>query len=181
MELSVRLRAGTFTVRCDDALEAQQRLSVITEAERWLNTPFRDLQCAKGSGVDCAQFLIAQYQFAGVLGELTEEEKDLLIGHSPQWHIHSDNELYVEGLKKFCRQVESPLPGDVILWRPPRWLSHHHSNSAIVVAWPKLVIGADFQAGVVYMDPVHDVQFKVAARLHPHLFFSPWPIQKGAV
>src|ERR1017187_1586621 len=113
------LKCGVIRSACADADEAKQRFATVAEADSWLNTPFKDLQRAKGSGVDCAQFIVACHQAAGVKGPLDDEEKKLLVAHSQQWHMQGERELYVEGLSRYCHQVEVPDTGDIVLWRPP--------------------------------------------------------------
>ena len=68
--------------------EAAQRAAVIAEARTWIGTPFHDVACVKGAGVDCAHFVHAAYTGAGIFEDLGIERYD------PQWFLHRDEDLW---------------------------------------------------------------------------------------
>lgn len=129
--------------------EQEQRTAIVAEAKTWLRTPFRDCARVKGAGIDCAQFIAAVYE--RVLGRSIDIDP-----YSPQWHLHKDRELYVEGLLAHgCREIEGPevLPGDIVLYHQGRCYSH----GAIVITWPTQIIHAvKLMGGVVYSDTLRD-------------------------
>jgi cell wall-associated NlpC family hydrolase len=126
-----------------------QRAAIVAEARSWMGTPFVDCARVKGAGVDCAQFIAAVYE--RILGRPISIES-----YSPQWHLHRDEERYIQGLLDHgCREIGQAevLPGDIALYKVGRCFSH----GAIVLDWPKEIIHAvKLQRGVVYSDPVRD-------------------------
>src|ERR1700676_394294 len=88
------------------------RKAIIAEAETWLDTPFHHEARIKGAGVDCGQLLIAVYSACGFV------PTDYKIAHySPDFMLHQGREMFLEYVKTFSREVESPLPGDVVLFQ----------------------------------------------------------------
>lgn len=122
-------------------LKVEQRESVVRIARSWLGTPYEHMQRVKGCGADCAMFPLAVYQEAGLL-------PDVKIDYYPMdWHLHRSDERYLEFVQRFAHEVETPLPGDFVLYRFGRCFSH----GAIVIAWP-LVIHSMMGKGVLLAD-----------------------------
>jgi cell wall-associated NlpC family hydrolase len=105
------------------ALEAAQRECVITEARRWLNTPYQHRQHLRGVGVDCAWLLIEVYFVAGLMPMIDPG------AYAQDWHLHRSEERYLHWLELYGQRVETPQPGDVAVWQFGRTFSH----GAIVV------------------------------------------------
>jgi len=106
------------------------RRAVIAEAESWLNTPFHHEARVKGAGVDCGQLLI------GIYGNLGYMPKDYKMEHyPPDFAMHRDREWYLSIVEEFAKEVPTPLPGDLVLFKWGRLFSH----GAIVIAWPKII------------------------------------------
>jgi cell wall-associated NlpC family hydrolase len=120
--------------------EQEQRAAVIEEAKTWLGTPYHLNARIKGVGVDCGTFLIASFYGAGLI-----EDVDLGTSYA-DFNLHRSDEIYLKWILKYCRQVETPQPGDIILYRFGRILSH----GALVVDYPR-IIHAPAQ-GVIYGD-----------------------------
>lgn len=139
--------------------ESAERARVVACAERWLRTPWHHLARVKGVGVDCAQLLAAVYEEAGLIPHVET-------GHyPPDFMLHRGEERYLGWILKFARPVESPLPGDVVLYRWGRCLAH----GAIVVEWPR-IIHAFLGQGVVWGE---GDQGRLADR--ERRFYTLWP------
>ena len=110
---------------------AEQRQAVILEARRWIGTPYRHSARVVGrrGGTDCIQLLAAAYEGAGIVERVKIEP------YAQEWHLHRGAERYLLGLMRYCREVSTPLPGDIALWRFGRTFSH----GAIVVEWPIII------------------------------------------
>ena len=115
------------------------RDKVIQEARTWLGTPYHHHAAVKGSGVDCAQFLIEVYAAAGVIEKID-------VGEYPHdWHLHQSAELYLGWIQKYCTKTETPKAADIALFCFGRCVSH----AAIIVNWPGEVIHSYLRQGVV--------------------------------
>jgi NlpC/P60 family putative phage cell wall peptidase len=125
--------------------EASQRAAVIAEAHTWLKTPFHHMARIKGAGVDCAQILIAIYHACDLI-------PDIQPGYYPQdWHLHSDDERYLEWVKEYAYQVDLALPGDLVMFK----FGKSHSHGAVVIEWP-MIIHAYKGEGCVISDATKD-------------------------
>ena len=121
--------------------ERVQRLGVVRAALDWLGTPYHPHARVKGAGCDCATLLAEVYEAASV------RERVVLGYYSPQWHLHQDEDLYLQRLGGYAHRApesHAPLPGDIALFQFGRSPSH----GAIVLDWP-LVIHAYIGKGVV--------------------------------
>ena len=118
--------------------ELQQK--VINEALTWKGTPYHRGARLKGGGVDCGQFLIGVYEAAGIL-----EPGECDPGYYPhEIHLHRSEERYLEWILKYCDPVDTPLPGDIAMFKFGKSSSH----SAIIIDWP-LVIHSYVGHGVI--------------------------------
>lgn len=109
--------AGTALATEVDAL----RVAVIRAAERWLGTPYRSCARVRGAGVDCANFLAAAFEDAGVV------EPVRLAPYAPDWHLHRSEEQFLAQIARYCRPLaaaETPAPADIALFRFGRCVSH---------------------------------------------------------
>ncbi len=112
------------------AEEQQQRLAVVQEALCWLGTPYAHAQRVMGAGVDCGMFLAEVFEGAGVIPHAEVEP------YPHDWHVHRSEERYLENVERFAKRVNrTPLPGDLVLYRFDKAISH----GAIVTAWPQIV------------------------------------------
>jgi cell wall-associated NlpC family hydrolase len=119
--------------------EAERRAAIVTEAMTWERTPYMPHARIKGVGVDCAQLPALVYAATGCIPELKPE-------YSSQWMNHRDEELYLEEIRRWAREIdENELqPGDLVVWKFGRTYSH----SAIVID-PPIVLHALIKAGAV--------------------------------
>jgi cell wall-associated NlpC family hydrolase len=107
-----------------------RRALVITEAESWLGTKFHHEARVKGAGVDCGQLLIAVYAEFGFM------PKDYKLAHYPaDFALHRDHEWYLSIVESFAKPVETPGPGDIVLFKWGRLFSH----GGIVTDWPGII------------------------------------------
>lgn len=123
-------------------VEQSQRARVVEIARSWKGTKYHHSARIKGVGVDCATIIQAVFEEAGLIPAVD------LPAYSPQWHLHRDEEKYLEFIRRFAADVagppeRAPQPGDVIVWRFHRAFAH----GGIVTAWP-LVVHAFIGSGV---------------------------------
>lgn len=114
---------------CSDSTEHSERVHVVAVARSWLGTPYHTGGRIKSVGADCLTLLAEVFMEAGLVGGIE-------IPYYPgDWHLHRETERYLEGLLKYTHEVQSPLPGDIALWKFGRCFSH----GAIVVKWPVVI------------------------------------------
>jgi cell wall-associated NlpC family hydrolase len=122
-------------------MEREQRAAVCAEAKTWLGTKYHDKGRVKGAGCDCMTFIACVAQQVGLIGEID------IPFYSAQYGLHRDKETYLDGLLEYMREVQTPEPGDVVIWKMGRVFSH----AGIVLSWP-LVIHSHAERGVVIDD-----------------------------
>jgi cell wall-associated NlpC family hydrolase len=111
--------------------ESKARQAVVSEARTWLRTPYHHMGRVKGAGCDCAMFPAEVYAAAGVIPPIVGVDY-----YPEQWNLHRDAERYLDVVLRYAREVAAPTgPGDFVLWRWGRTLSH----GAIVIAWPTII------------------------------------------
>lgn len=113
---------------------ASEREQLVIEALSWRGTPYHNHGRVKGVGADCLTFLAGAFENAGLVPPIE------IPNYPPQWHLHHSDEKYLDGLLRYCVEVDGPpdrvpLPGDIVLWRFGRTYSH----GAIVVEWPTVI------------------------------------------
>ena len=114
-----------------EAEEQVQRRRVVDVALSWERTPYVHEARIKGVGCDCT-FIAEVYEEAGLIPHID------IARYSPQWHLHQREERYLGYVLRYAREIPfPPQPGDVVLYRFGRVLSH----SAIVIfpGWPHIV------------------------------------------
>jgi NlpC/P60 family putative phage cell wall peptidase len=102
-----------------DAAEAALRAAIIAEAKSWVGTPFAHRAMVKGAGVDCAQLVRLVFIACGVLSETVDPGL-----YPSQWHLHRDEERYLNWGYRLAIEVPRPQPADVAIWRFGRVFSH---------------------------------------------------------
>jgi len=107
-----------------------ERRAVVEAARKWIGTPYHHNAMVPHAGIDCATLLVASFKGAGLIGDIQ------LPLYSPQWHLHRDEDKYLDFIKRFCVEVERPpIIGDIVVWKFHRCFSH----GAIVVDWPTVI------------------------------------------
>jgi cell wall-associated NlpC family hydrolase len=112
--------------------EVAERLQVVQEALTWMNTPYHHQGRIKGAGVDCGMLLLEVFEACGHIPHIDPRP------YPPDWHLHRSEQVYLGWVQEFAAPLapgETPMPGDLVLYRFGRCLSH----GAIVVAWPTVI------------------------------------------
>lgn len=106
------------------------RTQIVNEAKAWVGTPYHHRARVKGAGVDCAQLLIGVYSACGLIPAAFD-----VADYPMDWHLHKDEERYLNHVIAHAHPVDEPLPGDVVLFQFGRTVSH----GAIVSEWPFII------------------------------------------
>jgi cell wall-associated NlpC family hydrolase len=114
------------------------RQAIIAEARTWLRTPYHQHGTLKGQGVDCAMLPIAVYAACGVIAPFDPGI------YPPDWHMHRNDEKYLNLVRARSVEVDQPQPGDFALFRIGRVFAH----GGICIG-NGLVIHASLRLGVV--------------------------------
>lgn len=123
----------------------EKQRAVLAEAHSWRLTPYHLTAAVKGrnGGVDCARFIYEVFHATGFMPELKFDYTSL------RRFIHEENPLYLETVMKFADEIteQEVGPGDVVMYRNPRLTVFTHAS--IVIEYPRAVIHAIHQMGVV--------------------------------
>lgn len=143
----------------------EQRAAVLACAKSWERTPFVDNAMVKGCGVACGPLLIAVYRSIGI--PVGEPQWALF---PTDWHLHTQEERYYNMVAQYSHPVESPEPGDMVLFRFNRAdkAKKPFCHGGIVVKWP-VIIHAYWGKGVEYTDVS-----KGPLEKREKVFLSPW-------
>jgi cell wall-associated NlpC family hydrolase len=118
--------------------EAIMRQRIAEEAISWIGTPYVSNAMVKGKaggGTDCAMLLIAVYGELELIPKAFDPRP-----YPPQWHLHRNEEKYMEFVCRFATEVKAPperMPkiGDVVMFKIGRLFAH----GGIIVNWPNVV------------------------------------------
>jgi len=105
---------------------------VLTVANAWLGTPYHHQARVCGVGVDCAMLLCEVFEACGMIPHIDPRP------YPPDWHLHRSEEKYLGWVKKYADRIpdgENPQPGDVVLYKFGRTISH----AGIVIDWPMII------------------------------------------
>lgn len=100
------------------AREAELRQAVIAEAMKWQNARYIPLADVRYEAVDCAMLLVRCWVDAGIFEPFEPRP------YPASWHLHSSEERYLAWMQALAREVETPQPGDVVIWRYGHCFSH---------------------------------------------------------
>jgi hypothetical protein len=98
--------------------EFAQRAAIVTEARRWLGTPYHDNGDIRGVGVDCGMLLVRVFVDLGLVAPFDPRP------YPRDWMMHNDEEKYLGWVKDNCGEVETPALGDIAVFRFGRCYSH---------------------------------------------------------
>jgi cell wall-associated NlpC family hydrolase len=152
--------------------ENEVRAKIVEEANSWIGTPYISNGLVKGrrGGTDCAMFLVGVYAALDLIPKEYDPRP-----YPAQWHLHRNEEKYMEAILSFVKEVEGPpkrkpLPGDLVMFKLGRVFSH----GAIIIDWPNIIhaIGND---KVLPEDLSKSITGKRALAVVPQRFFSLWP------
>ncbi len=93
------------------------RDTVLNEAMTWRGTPYHHRAFVKGSGCDCGTFLHMCFK---LVIDLPPFKKD----YAMDWSLHNEDELYLNGLEEFVKEIQVPRPGDIVVWKYGKAFSH---------------------------------------------------------
>jgi cell wall-associated NlpC family hydrolase len=137
---------------------------VVLEARKWVGTPYRHCGDILGVGVDCAMLLLRVYVDLGLVDAFDPRP------YPTDWHLHRSEELYVNQLLEHTVEVDTPLPGDIAVWKAGRTFSH----GGIVTSWPNIV-HAYMPSGIVEeVSVLHTPLMIMGNKARPVKFYSYW-------
>lgn len=147
-----------------------ERAKVVAAARSYLRTPYHAEGRIRGAGVDCLTLIALAYEEAGIVINAPVPH------YSPTFMLHHSEEQYLQGLLKYAHEVETPLPGDIVIWKFGRCFSH----AAIVIKWPE-IIHAYVGSGVTLENAEHAMWLKFigerregSGQPRPRKFLSYW-------
>jgi cell wall-associated NlpC family hydrolase len=145
--------------------EQEQRAAIVELAHQWCRTPYRSGAMVRGAGTDCAMLLVAVYRTLGYLPPDFDPRP-----YSPQWHLHRNEEIYLNFARHFARELPAPSgPGDAVLFKIGRLFAH----GGIITSWPN-IIHARAPSPVYEEDCSRDVTGKHALWRAEKRFFTLW-------
>lgn len=128
-----------------DSVEQTQRAAVVAEARSWLRTPYHHAADARGAGVDCGMLLVRVYVDTGLCEPFDPRP------YPPDWMMHRSEERYLGFIFNRTKEVDRPLPGDVVVFRFGRCYSH---GGIVTCVTPLTIIHAFQPARSVIEDEV---------------------------
>lgn len=111
------------------------RDDIVKEALTWEGTPFKDQQCVKGLGVDCAMLC---FGVAAELGMVDRAMRRKIAKYSPEWHYHNNKSALTKAMEDFgCEKISyhDMDIGDMVVF--------HYGNTEGHIG---IVIGRDEQS-----------------------------------
>ena len=127
------------------------RQAIVAEAMRWIGTPWHHRARVRGSGVDCAHFLVGVFSASSVA-----LVPALDLGYySSDWHLHQDRPRFLQRLAEYAEPLpagEDGLPGDIAMFEYGR----HAAHGSIVIGWPLIVHAYVKERRVTVSDAVRD-------------------------
>ncbi len=139
-----------------------ERRAVVAAARSWIGTPYHHAADVKGHGVDCAMILVRVYCDLGLIEPFDPRP------YTRDWMLHRSEERYLGLLLERARPVETPGPGDVILFRVGRCFAH---GGIVTKAAPLTIVHAYAPARCVLEEQVGR-NGELAARLSTVKFAS---------
>ncbi len=86
--------------------EAEQRAAVVTEARKWILTPYHNCADIRGVGVDCGMLIVRVFVDLGLAPPFDPRP------YAPDWMLHRDEEKYLGFFTERCTRVKAPRPGE---------------------------------------------------------------------
>lgn len=86
-------------------------MRILDAARGWIGTPFHHRASIKGVGTDCLGLV------RGVWRELYGGEPEPLPDYAPDWAGATGRETMLEAARRHLTPVDTPQPGDVLLFR----------------------------------------------------------------
>lgn len=140
------------------------RAAVVASARGWVGTPYHHMADVKGIGCDCAMLLVRVYCDLGLVTPFDPRP------YTRDWHLHRNEERYLEFLLQRAIEIPTPLPGDVILFKYGRCYSH---GGIVARSAPLSIVHAFHPARRVLEEDVQR-NAELASRLSDARFASYW-------
>jgi len=121
------------------------REKIVAEARSWIGTPYHNCADIKGVGVDCGMLLVRVFVDLGLVEPFDPRP------YTHDWHMHRDEERYLDLVLPRARRVMAPRIGDVMLFRVGRSYSHGGLISGVD---PLTIIHASLPSRVVLEEAV---------------------------
>ena len=105
-------------------MEAQlvDRALIVTEARRWIGTPYKHQASLRGAGCDCLGLL------RGVWREVVGDEPEAVPAYTPDWAEAAGRETLLEVAQRHLSEIDRDAfqAGDVLMfrWRPDLPVKH---------------------------------------------------------
>lgn len=105
-------------VQVEQILNSSNAERVVAEARSWLGTKYHHHADIKGSGVDCAMFLVRVYVDSGLVPPFDPRP------YPPYFYMHSSEQKYMNWVEKYGHPVDEGEPADVALFQFGKAISH---------------------------------------------------------
>jgi len=125
--------------------EASQRAAVVSEARKWLKTPYHPMGDIKGAGIDCGMLLVRVFVDTGLCQPFDPRP------YAPDWMLHRSEEKYLGFIFDQMAEVSTPGIGDVVVFKFGRCYSH---GGIVTSLKPLRIVHAFAPAGAVIEDGV---------------------------
>ena len=123
--------------------EEVSRARVVQVAREWIGTPYHHRARIKGAGVDCGQLVAGVFEEAGLIPPLELEQ------YPHDWMLHRSEPRFQMTVERYAEEaVRAPRPGDIVLYRFGRCISHGAIVEEIVDAGV-LIIHSKARCGVI--------------------------------
>lgn len=143
---------------------SQQRDRIVTEARKWIGTPYHNCADVKGVGVDCGMLIVRAFCDSDLCAPFDPRP------YPPDWHLHRGEERYLGFVFDHCAETQQPEPGDIVVFRYGRCYSH---GGIVTKAAPLTFVHAFWPAKAVVEEELsRNVQLSAPARRRR--FFSYW-------
>jgi NlpC/P60 family putative phage cell wall peptidase len=144
--------------------ERAARDAVVAAARAWRSTPYHHAADIKGAGCDCAMLLVRVYCDLGLVEPFDPRP------YTNDWMLHRADEKFLGFLLARAHIVETPQPGDVILFKYGRCFSH---GGIVTRADPLTIVHAFAPARRVVEDEIRRMP-EIAARMSTAKIASYW-------
>jgi NlpC/P60 family putative phage cell wall peptidase len=144
--------------------ELCERSSVVAEARKWIGTPYHHQADALGSGVDCGMLLVRVFVDTGLCEPFDPRP------YADDWMLHRSEEKYLKFVFDRTKEVKSPQPGDVMVFRQGRCYSH---GGIVTCANPVTIIHA-FKAAKRVVEEEVSASFMLSNPCRLPRYFSYW-------
>jgi cell wall-associated NlpC family hydrolase len=156
-----------------DEIERQQRAAVIAEAWSWVFTRFRHQCDVKGSGVDCAMWIVRTFIDCGIVEPFDPRPYHRL------WFLHKNEELYLGWLNKFATEIpaEEAKPGDIVIYKHGMCYSHAGliiSDRELIHAWFKEEQVTPCERFTIELTHYGREVPRLCGQPRPVKYFDPW-------